>query len=65
MIRYRDTDSEQFQSLSIHNSGGGTYIVANLLKFAAYEFFLVPFFQSVYGRPSNSRSVRTLQDGEW
>ncbi|XP_043224573.1 roundabout homolog 2-like [Amphibalanus amphitrite] len=64
VIRYRHTDSDQpFQSLSIHNSGAtGSYVVAGLLKFASYQFFVVPFFQSVYGRPSNSRTVRTLQD---
>ena len=64
VIRYR-ADAGPFRSLSIHSSGGGSYIVAGLRKFARYQLFVVPFFQTVYGRPSNSRTVRTLQDGGW
>ena len=64
VIRYR-ASAGQFRSLSIHNSGGGSYIVSGLRKFARYQVFVVPFIQSVYGRPSNSRTVRTLQDGGW
>ncbi|KRT83579.1 Immunoglobulin, partial [Oryctes borbonicus] len=38
------------------------FTVNNLLKWARYEFFLVPFYKSVEGHPSNSRLVRTLED---
>ncbi|XP_037079101.1 roundabout homolog 2-like, partial [Pollicipes pollicipes] len=62
LIRYRDVTSETFSTLSIHNSGNSAYIVADLDKYATYQFFLVPFFHSVHGRPSNVQVARTRQD---
>ena len=50
--------------LSVHNSGGGGYVVAGLDSFSRYQFFVVPVFQSVIGRPSNIEEVRTREDGE-
>ncbi|KAG0416986.1 hypothetical protein HPB47_005982 [Ixodes persulcatus] len=51
-IRFRDV------------SGGSLkYNMVTVLNGAAfYEFFLVPFYMSVEGPPSNSRSVQTLED---
>ena len=43
---------------------GSEYIVANLAKFSRYQFFLVPVFQSVLGRPSNIEEARTGEDGK-
>lgn len=39
--------------------------VINLRKFTKYDFFLVPFYKSVDGQPSNSMTVQTLQDGKY
>ncbi|EEB14086.1 predicted protein [Pediculus humanus corporis] len=39
-----------------------SYLVSNLKKYSKYEFFLVPFYKSVEGQPSNSQSVQTLED---
>ena len=33
------------------------YVVTNLRKFTKYEFFLMPFYRSIEGQPSNSRQV--------
>ncbi|KAF0297409.1 Roundabout 2 [Amphibalanus amphitrite] len=62
LIRYRNLETGKYDVLSIHNSGGNEYIVASLSKFTRYQFFVVPFFQSVLGRPSNIEEVRTNED---
>lgn len=41
-----------------------TYSVHNLKKYAKYDFFLVPFYKSVEGQPSNSMIVETAEDGK-
>lgn len=38
--------------------------VNDLRKFTEYEFFIVPFYKTVEGKPSNSRLAKTLEDGE-
>lgn len=49
----------------LHTGGSYGFTVTNLDKFSRYEFFLVPFFKTVEGRPSNSRVVRTAEDGKF
>lgn len=49
--------------VTVLNAGATTYVVSNLKKYTKYEFFLVPFYKSVEGQPSNSQSVQTLEDG--
>jgi hypothetical protein len=54
--------------LTILNAGsGGTSSckISGLQKFTTYEFFIVPFYKAVEGKPSNSRVARTLEDGEF
>ncbi|XP_031355084.1 roundabout homolog 1-like [Photinus pyralis] len=46
----------------LHTGGSSAFTVSNLAKWARYEFFLVPFYKTVEGMPSNSRIVRTLED---
>lgn len=48
----------------LHTGGSSGFTVNNLAKWSRYEFFLVPFFKTVEGQPSNSRIVRTLEDGK-
>lgn len=48
----------------LHTGGASGFTVNNLSKFSRYEFFVVPFFKTVEGRPSNSRTLRTLEDGK-
>lgn len=47
----------------LHTGGSSGFTVNNLEKWARYQFFLVPFYKTVEGQPSNSRTVRTLEDG--
>lgn len=46
-------------------SGASSCKIGGLQKFATYEFFVVPFYKAVEGKPSNSRIARTLEDGEF
>jgi roundabout axon guidance receptor 2 len=36
--------------------------VTNLRKFTKYEFFLMPFYRSIEGQPSNSMQVSTEKE---
>ena len=71
-VRYRIVDSEsltiasvsehQYQMVTVYNGGASTFVLSNLPKYSIFEFFLVPFYKSVDGKPSNTRIVRTLED---
>lgn len=58
---------KSYSMLTVLLDKGSTsgFTVNNLLKWSRYEFFLVPFYKTVEGQPSNSRFVRTLQDGKF
>lgn len=57
--------SESYKMLTVLNGGGAsTCTVSGLTAYTRYEFFVVPFYKSVEGKPSNSRSARTKEDGE-
>ncbi|XP_063222076.1 roundabout homolog 2-like [Bacillus rossius redtenbacheri] len=43
-----------------HSGGTSICEVTDLSVFSRYEFFIVPFFKSVNGWPSNAKTVRTL-----
>lgn len=65
-IRFRDVSggSQQYNMVTVLNAGSTSYTVTNLRKFTKYEFFLVPFFKSIEGQPSNSKNVQTAEDGK-
>lgn len=52
--------------LTVLNAGSGASAckINGLQKFTMYEFFIVPFYKAVEGKPSNSRVERTLEDGK-
>lgn len=41
-----------------------SHVVNNLRKYTRYEFFLIPFFETIEGQPSNSKLVTTYEDGK-
>uniref|UniRef100_A0A182V3E7 Roundabout n=1 Tax=Anopheles merus TaxID=30066 RepID=A0A182V3E7_ANOME len=52
-----------YRTLTVLHGGGASACTINgLEKFTEYEFFLVPFYKTIQGRPSNSRSTCTLED---
>ncbi|XP_042145799.1 roundabout homolog 1 isoform X2 [Ixodes scapularis] len=63
-IRFRDVSggSQKYNMVTVLNGAASSYVLSNLRPYTKYEFFLVPFFMSVEGPPSNSRSVQTLED---
>lgn len=67
---FDDVDEEidaSIRVLTILNAGSGisSTRITGLDQFAIYEFFIVPFYKTVEGKPSNSRQTRTLEDGEF
>lgn len=63
-IYSRNTNNGSVRVLTVLHGGGATACtVSALAMYTEYEFFLVPFYKSVEGRPSNSRHARTLESG--
>lgn len=64
-IRFRDlsSGSQKYNMVTVLNGGASSYVLTDLRKYTKYEFFLVPFYKSVEGPPSNSQSAQTLEDG--
>lgn len=57
--------AETYSMLTVLHEGGVLgFQVTGLAKYSRYEFFLVPFYKTVDGAPSNSRTARTLEDGK-
>lgn len=54
-----------YKMLTVLNGGGASACtIGGLKKFSEYEFFLVPFYKTVEGRPSNSKRAHTMEDGK-
>ncbi|KAI2803059.1 Roundabout 1 [Blomia tropicalis] len=52
----------KYQMVTVYNGGASTYLLTNLPKYNIFEFFLVPFYKTIDGKPSNTRIVRTMED---
>lgn len=64
--RQMDSINDAYKMLTVLNGGGAsTCTVAGLMKYTQYEFFIVPFYKTVEGKPSNSRIARTMEDGKF
>lgn len=62
-IRYREfSDKQEYHMVTVLNAGATSYVLSNLKKFTRYEFFLVPFYKTIEGRPSNVKLATTLED---
>lgn len=48
----------------LHGGGASACTIEGLEEYTEYEFFLIPFFKAVEGRPSNSKRARTFEDGK-
>lgn len=54
-----------YRMLTVLNGGSAsTCTVGGLMAYTRYEFFVVPFYKTVEGKPSNSREARTMESGE-
>jgi len=67
-VRFRDlsggSQTYNMMTVMMNNGEPKSYTLANLRKFTKYDFFLVPFFKTVEGQPSNSMVVQTHEDGK-
>ncbi|KOC68791.1 Roundabout like protein 2, partial [Habropoda laboriosa] len=62
-IRYREvSEKPEYRMVTVLNAGATSYVLTNLSKYTRYEFFLVPFFKTIEGRPSNVKLATTLED---
>ncbi|XP_039293123.1 roundabout homolog 2 isoform X2 [Nilaparvata lugens] len=58
-----DTPSRATSMLTVLHAGEAAgFLVTGLAHFTRYQFFLVPFYKTIDGRPSNSRTARTMED---
>lgn len=65
-IYARELHSAEYKMMTVLNAGNGASActVNGLAKASKYEFFLVPFYKSVIGKPSNSKHSTTMEDGK-
>ena len=52
----------EYQMVTVMNAGATSYVLSDLKKYTRYEFFLVPFYKTIEGRPSNVQLAMTLED---
>ncbi|RWS31362.1 roundabout 1-like protein [Leptotrombidium deliense] len=64
-IRFLDVKNsynQNYDLVSVRKSSVTSHVIAGLKPYTIYEFFLVPFYKSVQGMPSNLKSVQTMED---
>jgi hypothetical protein len=61
----RGTTDVTWSVQTVLQAGAPGFIVSDLKPATKYLFFLVPFFRTVDGRPSNLREAITLEDGKF
>lgn len=50
---------------ALHGAGGASACtITQLERNTPYNFFLIPFFKSIEGKPSNLIQTATLEDGK-
>ncbi len=64
-IRFRDLSdpSATYSLITVLNAETTSYTVSSLRKFTKYDFFMVPFYKTIEGQPSNSMTAQTSEDG--
>lgn len=49
---------------NVDNSGSSSYILSGLMTYTQYDIFLMPFYKTLLGKPSNMMSGFTDEGGE-
>jgi hypothetical protein len=49
---------------ALHGGGASACTITQLEKNTRYDFFLIPFYKSIEGKPSNLKQATTLEDGK-
>lgn len=54
-----------YKMLTVLNGGGASACkITQLESYTTYDFFLIPFYKSIVGKPSNLIQTETLEDGK-
>ena len=65
-IRYQNIRNElhsnKFNMVTVFDGSSSSFILNDLKKFSVYQFFIIPFFRNIEGKPSNSLTVKTYED---
>lgn len=57
--------NNEYKVISVLHSGDtSAFEINDLMKYTEYEFFLLPFYRDIEGKPSNLRITKTLEDGK-
>jgi hypothetical protein len=48
---------------ALHGGGASACTITQLEKNTLYDFFLIPFYKTIEGKPSNLKQAVTLEDG--
>lgn len=65
-IRFKDIadSNDKYNMVTAWGSKVTSYVIRDLKKFTKYELFIVPFYRTVEGPPSNTQAASTLEDGK-
>lgn len=53
-----------YKMLTALHSGASACTITQLERNTVYDFFLIPFYKSIEGKPSNLIQTATLEDGK-
>lgn len=60
---YKKESNGTYKVLTVlHRGGTASSTITGLERYADYYFFLIPFYKTIEGRPSNLKEARTLED---
>lgn len=65
-IRYQHVRNKlinsKFNMVTVFDGASSSYTITELKKAAKYQFFIVPYYKNIEGKPSNSLMVKTYED---
>lgn len=66
-IRYQDIKNDlqlgnTFDMVTVFGGVTTSHILSDLKKFTQYQFFVIPFYKNIEGKPSNILSAKTYED---
>lgn len=47
----------------LNGGSASSCTLTGLMKYTKYEIFLIPFYKTVEGKPSNMIEIQTMEDG--
>lgn len=50
---------------NVDNSGSSSFVLSELMPYTQYDVFLMPFYKTLLGKPSNLISSTTSEEGKF